>query len=271
MIALLTDFGWRDAYVAQMKGVIVGLNPEACLCDLTHDVGQFDIRAAAYVLEASTKFLPADTIVVAVVDPGVGTRRRPIAVQTRAHKWFVGPDNGLFTRVIHHEEVAAAFTLTNAAYFRTPQISATFHGRDIFAPVAAHLSLGVPASHFGPAVSDLVLLPQALPQVEERVVSGEIVYIDHFGNIITNIPATMLPACMEAGRVAVTVPTGTYTVPYVQTYAEAPPQQVVALRNSDDLVELAVNQGSAAQRVPVEVGTRVVLRPAVEEVRCSSV
>jgi S-adenosylmethionine hydrolase len=264
VIALLTDFGWRDAYVAQMKGVIVGVNPEVRLCDLTHDVGQFDIRAAAYVLEAAVKYFPADTIVVAVVDPGVGSRRRPIAVHTHAKKWYVGPDNGLFTRVIDHEGLEAAFVLTNAAYFRTPQVSATFHGRDIFAPVAAHLSLGVAPFAFGHEVSDLVTLPQTPPQIEDAVVTGEIVYIDHFGNLITNIPTAVLPAWVEAGPVAVTTPTGTYTVPYVQTYADARPQQLVCLRNSNDHFELAVNQGSAAACVPIVIGAEVVLRPAVE-------
>lgn len=266
MIALLTDFGWRDAYVAQMKGVILGMNPEVRLCDLTHDIGQFDIRAAAYVLEASATYFPAGTIFVAVVDPGVGSRRRPVAVQTHAKKWYVGPDNGLFTRVIQQEGLEAAVVLTNVSYFRTQQVSATFHGRDIFAPVAAHLSLGVSAVHFGPAVTELVSLPQMPPQIEDTVVSGDIVHIDHFGNIITNIPAAMLPAWVDAGPVAVTVPPGTYTVPYVHTYAAAMPQQLVCLRNSDDLFELAVNQGSAAAYVPVDVGARVVLRPAVDDV-----
>lgn len=264
MIALFTDFGQRDAYVAQIKGVILSINPQARLLDLNHDVGHFDIRAASYLLEISARYFPAGTIFVAVVDPGVGSARRPVIVQTQAEKLYVGPDNGLFTRVIQHEGVSAAFTLTVAAYFRTLQLSPTFHGRDVFAPVAAHLSLGVTPSQCGPLVADLVQLPTAAPQVDGAIVTGEVLHIDHFGNIITNIPGALLPAWIDTGLVTVTLASVTYTVPFVQTYASVAPQHFVCLRNSDDLFELAMNQGNAAAHVRAHAGAKVVLRPAVE-------
>lgn len=140
LIALFTDFGTRDAYVAQMKGAILSICPEARLVDLGHEAGQFDVRGAAYVLAASAAFFPAETIVVAVVDPGVGSERRPVMLQTASNKWFVGPDNGLFTHVMDREGFRRAAVLDRPAYYRAAALSATFHGRDIFGPIAAHLA-----------------------------------------------------------------------------------------------------------------------------------
>src|SRR5215831_10850296 len=176
VIALFTDFGTRDAYVAQLKGAILSIHPTAQLVDLTHEVGAFDVRAAAYLLDASARYLPAYTIVVAIVDPGVGTARRPVLLVTQAEKYYVGPDNGLFTRVIEREGLQAAYMLTQSAYFR-PHVSATFHGRDLFAPVAAHLARGVAPAQFGPHLADLVQLPYARPQRIEDTVVGEIIYL----------------------------------------------------------------------------------------------
>src|SRR5262245_8426643 len=155
IIALFTDFGTRDAYMAQLKGAILSLQPTVQLIDLTHEVDAFDIRAAAYLLDASARYFPPGTIFVAVVDPGVGTARRPLLLTTQADKYYVGPDNGLFTRVVQREGLKAAYVLTQSAYFRR-QVSATFHGRDIFGPVAAHLARGVEPAQFGPCIEDLV-------------------------------------------------------------------------------------------------------------------
>src|SRR4030095_15218849 len=138
MIALFTDFGTRDAYVAQLKGAIVSINPHAVVLDLNHEVGQFDIRQAAYLLERSAAYFPAATIFVAVIDPGVGSLRRPLLLHTGTNKLYVGPDNGLFTRVLAREGLRAAYMLQETAYYRLPDVSVTFHGRDIFGPVAAH-------------------------------------------------------------------------------------------------------------------------------------
>ena len=264
MIALFTDFGSRDAYVAQMKGAILCINPQAQLIDLNHEIGQFDIRAAAYVLEASVRYFPAETIFVAVVDPGVGSSRRPLLVRTQAEKWYIGPDNGLFTRVLQREGLQAAYALTQAAYFRHPQVSATFHGRDIFAPVAAHLSLGVAAAHFGPPLTALVMLPLTSPCAVGQTVSGEVVHIDHFGNVITNITADLLEALQQGQLVSLSLQGQTYTIPLVRTYAEGAPGQLIGLLNSDDAFELAVSQGQASACLTAQVGDRLVLTGDVE-------
>ena len=191
VIALFTDFGTRDAYVAQLKGAILSIHATAQLVDLTHEVHAFDVRAAADLLEASARYFPARTIFVAVVDPGVGTARRPVLLVTQAEKYYVGPDNGLFTRVIEREGLQAAYLLTQAAYF-LPQVSATFHGRDLFGPVAAHLARGVAPAQFGPRLAELVRLPYVRPQRMGETVIGEVIHVDRYGNIATNIPSEML-------------------------------------------------------------------------------
>lgn len=264
MIALFTDFGRRDAYVAQMKGAILAINPQVRLIDLNHEIGQFDISGAAYVLAASTRFFPPGMIVVAVVDPGVGSSRRPLALQTQADKWYVGPDNGLFSRVIEREGMRLIHALESAAYFRSPQVSATFHGRDIFGPVAAHLSLGVSPEQLGPRVHDVITLPQLPPQVVGSSVMGDIVHIDHFGNVITNIASTLLAHLQWGQHVACTIDGHVYTLPFVQTYAHGLPDQLISLINSDDAFEVAMARGSAADRLRVRVGERVQLEPVVE-------
>ena len=191
IIALFTDFGVRDAYVAQMKGVILGINADVAVIDLNHEVAAFDVRQAAYLLEASSRYLPAGSIVVTVVDPGVGTARRPLLCGTQSDRWFVGPDNGVFTHVLAEQGFREAYELTEAAYF-APRVSSTFHGRDIFGPVAAHLASGVPANQFGPRVETPITFPVSLPRAVDQAAVGEIVHIDHFGNVVTNVTPDLL-------------------------------------------------------------------------------
>ena len=192
VIAMFTDFGTRDAYVAQLKGAILSIHPTVSLVDLNHDVPAFDVRAAAYLLEASAHYFPAGTIFVAVVDPGVGTTRHPLLIVTKAGKYYLGPDNGLFTWVLEREGLQAAYVLTHTHYFRS-QVSATFHGRDIFGPVAAHLARGVAPEQVGVPIQELVRLSSIWPARMGETILGEVIYLDHYGNIATNIPAAMLP------------------------------------------------------------------------------
>ncbi len=196
LIALLTDFGTQDAYVAQMKGAILTICPHAQLVDLNHEVGQFDVRGAAYVLAASAAFFPAQTIVVAVVDPGVGSERRPVMLQTASDKWFVGPDNGLFTHVLAREGFRRAAVLDQPVYYRAADLSATFHGRDIFGPIAAHLAAGVDPEELGSAMPELLLvtLPLTPPRQVGPVLMGEVQHIDHYGNVVTNLTPALLDA-----------------------------------------------------------------------------
>lgn len=258
MIALCTDFGTRDAYVAQMKGAIFSINPAVTVLDLNHDIGQFDIRQAAYLLAASCRYFPAHTIFVVVVDPGVGTARRPLLVHTQADKYYVGPDNGVLTLVLEHEGWHHAYVLQQVGYFRD-RISSTFHGRDIFAPVAAHLANGVAATAFGPEVEEVVRLPYHKAQRQGQVITGEIIHIDHFGNVITNIPAAFLSTLTPGHMLTVAVQEHTHRVPLLTTYGTAPAGQLFGLINSSDAFELALPQHNAAAALHVHPGELVTL------------
>ncbi|GIX49691.1 MAG: hypothetical protein KatS3mg131_3902 [Candidatus Tectimicrobiota bacterium] len=260
MLVLFTDFGTRDAYVAQMKGVIASLNPRVPILDLTHEAGQFAIAQAAYLLAKCVAYFPAGTVCVAVVDPGVGTARRAAVVVTAAGKFYVGPDNGLFTYVLAREGLQAAYELTNPQYFRSPQVAPTFHGRDLFAPVAAYLTLGVPPQAMGPPLAELVRLPLPQPRLAGDTAYGEVVHIDHFGNVITNIPPAFVAPLAYGALLEVTLAGRTWQVPYLRTYGEGQAGQLLCLRNSDDEVEVALPQGSAAQRCQAQVGMAVRLR-----------
>jgi S-adenosylmethionine hydrolase len=258
VIALFTDFGTRDAYVAQLKGAILSIHPTAHLVDLSHEVHAFDVRAAAYLLDAAARYFPAHTIFVAVVDPGVGTARRPVLLTTQTKKCYVGPDNGLFTRVIEREGLQAAYMLTQSAYFR-PQVSATFHGRDLFGPVAAHLARGIEPAQFGPRLAELVLLPYARPQRLGQTIVGEVMHLDHYGNIATNIPSAMLTDLVPGQWLTLTLADRTHSLSFVETYGAGPQEQLVCLINSNDVCEIALPHGSAAAYLAVQVGDRVVL------------
>jgi hypothetical protein len=259
LIALFTDFGLRDVYVAQIKGVILSLNPQAHLIDLSHDVGPFDVPQAAYLLDKAVRYFPAGTLVVAVVDPGVGSARRPLLVSTRAGKFYVGPDNGLFTWVLEREGLQEAYALEQEAYFRTSRVSATFHGRDIFAPVAAHLSLGVAPACFGQRLTEVVTLPHSQPRVAERTVTGMVLHIDHFGNIVTNVPVACLDAVRRGQDLTITISDATYTMPFCNTYADRQPGTLMGLINSNEEFELACAQGRATDLVSARVGDRVIV------------
>lgn len=260
IIALFTDFGTRDAYVAQLKGAILSLHPTVQLIDLTHEVGVFDVRAAAYLLDAAARYFPPGTIFVAVVDPGVGTARRPLLLATQADKCYVGPDNGLFTRVVQRERLKAAYVLTQSAYFRR-QVAATFHGRDIFGPVAAHLALGIEPAQFGPRLEDMVQLPYTQPQRVGETITGEILHLDHFGNIATNIPAALCTDFVPGQMVACTVADYTQVIAFVETYGAGPQDQLVCLINSNDEFEIALAGGAASVQLGVKAGERVRVEP----------
>jgi hypothetical protein len=254
IITLLTDFGTRDAYVAAMKGVILGLNPEVVLVDLSHEVPSQDILAGAFVLAEAAPYFPPGTIHLAVVDPEVGTARRGLAARARG-RYFVGPDNGLFHLAWQGAGDLEIVSLTNPAYFR-PEVSATFHGRDVFAPVAAHLSLGVALGEFGPAIHDPVPLPCPAPGFAREAARGEIIYVDRFGNLVSNLKAAALRDWL-AGRPAHVRVGGLTLTGLARTYGEVPPGQFLALEGSHGFLEVAVNQGSAAQGLKVAVGQPV--------------
>jgi S-adenosyl-L-methionine hydrolase (adenosine-forming) len=254
LITLLTDFGTRDAYVASMKGVILCLNPEAVLVDLTHQVPPQDIRAGALNLAAAMPYFPPDTIHLAVVDPGVGSPRRALAAHGRGCFW-VGPDNGLFHLVFRQASALNIVSLENPAYFRPP-VSATFHGRDIFAPVAAHLSLGVDLSRFGPPITDPILLDWPEPWFGPETIRGEIIYVDHFGNLISNVRAGELSAWL--GKHNFRLKIGPVSIlGLARNYTDVAPREFLALAGSHGYLEIACAMDNAARRLNAVEGLPV--------------
>jgi S-adenosylmethionine hydrolase len=255
IVTLTTDFGTRDSYVAEMKGVILGIAPTVQLVDVTHDVEPQQVAEAALAVDAAAPFFPSGTTHLAVVDPGVGTERRGLVV-VAAEQCFVGPDNGLFTPILLRGGWVA-FELT-APEYRLPAVSRTFHGRDIFAPAAAHLARGVAPSGFGAPVLDPVRLPWPEARPVPGGVAGAVVHIDRFGNLVTSISAAqaVTPA---AGAVKI----GGSVLPLVGTYADLPPGGAGALVGSRNRLEVVVREGSAAERFGARRGTPVVFRRTV--------
>lgn len=252
LLTLLTDFGLKDAYVGIMKGVIADINPHVQVVDLTHEIPPQDIAAGRFNLMNAVSFFPAGTVHVAVVDPGVGGKRRAIALQT-ARNFLVGPDNGLFSGIFEQEPILAAVELTNFFYWRTPAPSATFHGRDIFAAVGAHLARGVPLEELGEAIAPESLFRLPIPPCQQNGngILGCIQYIDGFGNLITNIPAPLVlnPAWMLKIQ--------NLSLPRSATYSAVPVGTLVALVGSHGWVEVAVNGGNAQEKLGVRVGEPV--------------
>lgn len=277
MITLLSDFGLQDAYVAAMKGTIALIAPRIPMCDITHLIPPQDILAARFNLMVACPYFPLGTVHLAVVDPGVGSKRRAIALQT-SRAFFVGPDNGLFSGILEQTEVLNAVSLTNEKYWRTAHPSVTFHGRDIFAPVAAHLAKGVPIEELGDTISPKSIVKARIapcktsaeygPQKLSAVCTGSVQHIDHFGNIITNIPARFIPSKSKttAWELRLKTATRTHQFPGVRTYSDVPVGTLAALVGSHGWVEVACNSGSAQsalqasnQTAPVMVGNTVSL------------
>jgi len=313
VITMTTDFGQHDGYVAAMKGVIYALLPDAQVVDISHEVGPQQIHEGAFILYRAYRYFPASAIHVAIVDPGVGTNRRPIMLVTR-HGTFVGPDNGIFTYILRAEQAPGenpegagrppwvggmwsvapnwatdeedatpssqppadsehpeqdglprAYRLANSHYWLA-SVSNTFHGRDIFAPVAAHLASGAHPERVGEPVDlkSLVKLPVGVPRVRKTArgtsVVGQVVYIDRFGNITTNLPDRLLGPLVEAapaGSPPVIEVGGHQITGMMKSYADVREGQPLALIGSEGLLEVAVRNASAAQRMKVRIGDPV--------------
>ncbi len=264
IITLLTDFGERDTYVGQVKGVILARLPDVQLVDLTHRIPPQDARVGAIHLAAAAPHFPAGTVHLAVVDPGVGTARAPLAA-TAGGQFFVGPDNGLLAPALARLGGDVRVHRITNEFCRRRSVHPTFHGRDLFAPAAAELARGMPLNEVGPAVDSFVPLVLPEPVVQGAAVRGEVLYVDHFGNGVTNITAEMLPA----GPVSLQVTVGnenekekgpeTRGVPFVSTYADARLEvgAPLALIDSDGRLEIAVRNGSAAEQLGLVPGTPV--------------
>lgn len=256
VIALLTDFGLQDHYVGVMKGVIAGICRDALTIDVTHDVPPQDVRAAAFELAAAWPYFPSDCIFLVVVDPGVGTDRTAMALRVGERR-FVGPDNGVFDVVLQHHPAEGARRLDNPR-FQRPTVSSTFEGRDRFAPAAAWLAVGTPFDEMGSATGAGVRLtwPTAHP-VDDRVV-GEVVYIDRFGNLMTNIDWGRWQASLQGADVWL----GAHgPIPVVRTYGDAPAGALIALVGSTDRLEVALVSGHAASATGATRGAEVQVVP----------
>lgn len=258
IITLTTDFGTADWFVGAMKGAILSVAPRATIVDLCHGVPGGDLRAGALALWAAFRHFPRGTIHVVVVDPGVGSSRAGLAVRT-ADYLFVGPDNGVLSLALAEQRVRAAHRLTNERFFRQP-VSRTFHGRDVFGPVAAHLARGVPLRSLGPKQSDWVRLPWPRPVREGEELRGEVVYVDRFGNAITNLGESVLAELGTEWRELRCDVGRRRRLPFASHYQEVASGEAAAVVGSSGLLEIAVNGGSAARRLGLRVGALVRVR-----------
>lgn len=273
-IALLTDFGNDDIYVGVMKGVMRGINPQVNFIDITHTISPQHVREAAFNLANAYRYFPKDTVFLVVVDPGVGSLRRPIAVQAGGYT-FIAPDNGVLSYTLAFADHVEAVALDNPAY-HLQNISQTFHGRDIFAPVSAYLSNGVPLSDIGTKVTDLVSLPMPTLEVNQTLIQGEILHIDRFGNLITSIGRL---AWVDEARMTLNPAFGheLFNVPInlaqtqvwvnkqnvsaiQRSYSDVRRGELLALLGSSGYLEISVNQGHAAKRLDASVGDPVELK-----------
>jgi hypothetical protein len=251
IITLLTDFGSVDHYAAAMKGVMLGICPEAQPIDISHEIPSYAIADAAFTLREAWKCFPEGTVHLIVVDPGVGSSRRPIVVEAAGHR-FVAPDNGVLTMLYDAVPDHEVREITAARYFRQP-VSQTFHGRDIFAPVAAHLAKGVQAEAFGSRIGDYRQLGFARPSpIGERTWTGTVLKVDRFGNVITNFDSTNW---LGRGSDRLEIRAGSLSISRIASnYAEMPPDEPCVIAGSAGFLEISVNQGSAAKAIGVRSG-----------------
>jgi S-adenosylmethionine hydrolase len=274
IITLTTDFGLADGYVAAMKGVVLGINPEAKLVDICHSIKPQNVSQAAFVLSTAYEFFPQRTIHLVVVDPGVGTERRAIILRTPAAD-FVAPDNGVLSYVIRQSSAKAAdgnrqqlelgagleaVAITKSQFWRSP-VSSTFHGRDIFAPVAAHLSLGLTPADFGETITSLTVLPLSRPyRAPDGILVGQIRHIDNFGNLITSIKSGDLPQNVQA----ITVEVGNEIIAGLSdTYGTG--KGLLALIGSSGYLEISLKEGNAGTFLKADVGDEVKIKESASK------
>jgi len=254
---LLTDFGTKDPYVAEMKAVIVSISPEAQIIDISHQIEKFNIRIGAFTLASAVPYFPWKTIHVAVVDPGVGTKRRPIIVEAR-RCFYVGPDNGILMLSAQKEGIKNVCQISNRQLMLR-KVSKTFHGRDIFAPAAAYLAKGKAVSEFGPEIHDYVVPRFAKPEVRGDELVGEILHIDDFGNIVSNISVEDLRkmGVKESQLLNVEFKKKIMRLKFCFAYGDVSVGQPLALVDSHDFLEFSVNHGNAAKKFKAKVGDSV--------------
>jgi hypothetical protein len=254
VVGMLTDFGLKDHYVGVMKGVMLSINPQLNIIDLSHDIEPHDVMNAYFLLQNSYRYFPKGTIFVVVIDPGVGSQREIICVLT-AEYTFLAPDNGILSFLYRVDDVKTIYAITNRKYF-LDEISATFHGRDIFAPVAAHLSLGLHPSKLGEQLHSMLRLGYSEPKVHVGgIIDGEVISIDRFGNLITNISSEYL---QEKTKIELTIK-GKRIEEICKFYDAKKAGELVAIIGSSGNIEVSVTRGNAAKKLRAKVGDRLQL------------
>jgi S-adenosylmethionine hydrolase len=261
VIALLSDLGNKDFYVAALKGTIYSIYPDAVIVDITHQISPYNIKEGALTLYLAEREFPAGTIFVAAVDPGVGTSRRPIVVLSLDGKYFIGPDNGIFNFIYREVGVQRVYQIKNPTWMRQARVSKTFHGRDFFGPVAAHLAAGWPLEEVGPEMKDYMLLSLTPVVKKGNRIKSEITAIDRYGNVRLNVSEKLFSSLgINPGEeVVVRLKNKTVKVKWVSTYGKVPVGASLLLISSTGFLELAVNRGSAARKYGLEIGARVTI------------
>jgi S-adenosylmethionine hydrolase len=252
IITLTTDFGTKDSYAAEIKAAILGIRPHTVIVDITHEIEKFNIRMGAYMLASAVPYFPEGSVHVGIVDPGVGTQRRPILIQTR-QGFFVGPDNGLLVLATEKESIMHIYELSNPR-FMLPTVSNTFHGRDIFAPAAAYLLNGAKLSGFGPEIFEVAKPKFARVTRQNGALIGEVLHVDGFGNIITNITAEEVVQSHVKDTVSLELAGYKLKLKFCNAYGDTKPHKALALIGSHGFLEIALNQGSAAEKFKTKPG-----------------
>ena len=261
-ITLMTDFGLTDGFVGAMKGVIYSINPKAIITDITHDINPYNMLGAAFIFDSVYRFFPKGTVHLVVVDPGVGSERNALAIETEDY-YFVAPDNGVLSIAIEREKVIKIIELSKPEYFIN-KVSNTFHGRDIFAPISANLSLGVDIDLLGNRLSDIVKISNPKPQFTDDKMIGEIIYIDRFGNLITNISMELIEKFANDKKIAIKV--GNKTICQIsRSYADVSVGKLLAIFNSFGKLEIALNSASASKILSVQKGDPVIIQISDEQ------
>ena len=262
IVALLTDFGGQDHYVGAVKGAVLSACREAALVDIAHDVPPHDVSEGAWALFAAYRAFPAETVFLAVVDPGVGSERRGLALEASTYR-FVGPDNGLFSFILSEHPDARVHQITNAGLFRQ-RVSATFHGRDVFGPVAGCLASGLAIQEVGPVVADPVRFPEVpVRQVEAGVWEASVIHVDRFGNLTTNLSQAALQQILDTvggDPTQIVVVVEGMVLPYVRAYSDLPEGEGCALLGSSGRLEVAVRKGNASRVLGAGRGAPVRIR-----------
>lgn len=253
IITLTTDFGLCDWFVGTMKGVILSIAPQSTIVDINHNIPQGDIKAAAFSLLSSFRYFPENTIHVVVVDPGVGSKRKTIVVRTKRY-WFVAPNNGVLSYAINIDDIVEIREIENDQ-LTLKRTGNTFHGRDVFAPVAAYIAMGIEPTQIGKKLKDLVKIRLPIPKIRENKIVGEIIYIDHFGNVITNIPFKK-----ESDFLGCTVIAGNRMIGKIHNfYAAVNKGASLGIRGSTGFIELAVRDGDISKKYNLKIGAKVEL------------